>query len=73
MDIRMPVMDGLDAMKHLKSDSGTKGIPIIAVTAQAMAEDQEKALKVGADGIITKPVDIKALVNEIGRFLGVGV
>jgi len=73
MDLRMPVMDGLDAIARLKSDPETASIPIVAVTAQAMAEDKERALAAGADGVITKPVDVEQLIKEVARVVGVSV
>ena len=73
MDLRMPVMDGLDAIAHLKSDPETAAIPIVAVTAQAMVEDTERALAAGADGVVTKPVDVDQLTNELGRVVDVKV
>lgn len=72
MDIRMPVMDGCEAIRRLKSDPATKDIPIVAMTAQAMATDKQQALQAGADGFVTKPVDIDSLILEMERVLGVG-
>lgn len=70
MDLRMPVMNGLDATKLLKSDPATRDIPILAVTAQSAGEDSVRALDSCADGFITKPVDIKAFKREVERVLG---
>lgn len=71
MDLRMPIMDGFDAIERLKTDPTTKDIPIIAVTAQAMEEDRVRALHTGANGFVTKPVEIEAFSKELWRVLGV--
>jgi CheY-like chemotaxis protein len=73
MDLRMPVLDGFQAIERLKSDSATRDIPIIAVTAQAMEEDRVRSAQAGANGYVTKPVDIEVFKNEIGHVLGVRV
>ncbi len=73
MDLRMPVLDGFEAIRHLKSEPATKGIPILAVTAQAMEEDRTRSAQAGADGLITKPIDIEAFKTEMGRVLGTRV
>ena len=69
MDIRLPVMDGWEAAKRLKADAATSGIPIISLTAHAMAGDREKCLAVGADDYDTKPVDFKRLLGKIDALL----
>lgn len=65
MDIHMPVMDGLDAMRHLRADPEVAHIPIIALTALAMAGDSERCLEAGADEYVTKPVKLKRLLEVI--------
>ena len=69
MDVRLPGMDGLTAAGLLKRDAATRTIPIIALTAQAMKGDQEKALEAGCDGYITKPIDTRAFSHEVARAL----
>ena len=69
LDMSLPVMDGWDAARHLKSDETTKSIPIIALTAHAMAGDRDKALGAGCDDYDTKPVDIKRLLGKIESWL----
>ncbi len=73
MDLRMPVMDGFEAIRRLKTGPATKDIPILAVTAQAMAEDKELAVRAGANGFITKPIEVEVIKSEIARALGARV
>ena len=65
----MPGMDGYDGIQHLRSNSEYKNIPVIAVTAQAMAGDREKCLAAGADEYVSKPVDIDILFDILNRHL----
>lgn len=65
MDIQMPVMDGIEATKHIRQKTKFKNLPIIALTAHAMKGDQERCLHAGCNGYITKPVDQQKLVGEI--------
>jgi len=69
MDINMPGMDGLVATRLIKKNPLSAGIPIIALTAQAMAGDQEKALAAGCDDYLAKPALIKALGDKLGEWL----
>jgi CheY-like chemotaxis protein len=70
MDIGLPGIDGLEATRRLKAEPGTSAIPIVALTANAMAGDQEEALAAGCDEYDTKPVDITRLVGKIQALLG---
>jgi CheY-like chemotaxis protein len=67
MDIQMPVMDGLEATRILKSDPVTAGIAIIALTSAAMAGDREKAIQAGCDGFMSKPIDIHDFIEMVAR------
>jgi CheY-like chemotaxis protein len=69
MDLMLPVVDGWEATRRLKADRATAGIPVIAVTAQAMVGDRERALAAGCDGYVTKPLDIRALVALLREHL----
>ena len=65
MDMSLPVLSGWDATRHLKSDVGTRDIPVIALTAHAMSEDEEHARAAGCDDFDTKPVDLQRLLRKI--------
>ena len=69
LDISIPVMDGWEVARALKGDPGTAGIPIIALTAHAMAADRERAAEVGCDGYLAKPVEPRRVVEEVSRLL----
>ena len=69
MDLSLPVMDGWEATSTIKADSETNSIPIIVLTAHAMAGDREKALEAGADEYDTKPIDFKRLMGKINEFI----
>lgn len=65
MDLSLPVMDGWEATRCIKADPATQKIPVIALTAHAMAGDEQKALEAGCDAYDTKPVDFKRLLGKI--------
>jgi two-component system cell cycle response regulator DivK len=69
MDLHMPVLDGWDATRRLKGLPETRAIPIIALTADAMAGDREKALEAGCDDYDTKPVHLPRLLEKIKQLL----
>jgi len=69
MDIQMPVMDGLSAARLIKADITTGDIPIVATTAYAMKDDEEKVMEAGCNGYITKPIDIQVLLRTVEKFL----
>lgn len=70
MDISIPIIDGWEATQVLKHDPETRQIPIIALTAHALASDRERAMQVGCDGYLAKPCEPRAVVAEVQRFLG---
>jgi len=65
MDMSLPIIDGWEASRQLKADAAVATIPIIALTAHAMAEDREKALAAGCNEYETKPVDLASLLAKI--------
>ncbi len=69
MDMSLPVLDGWQATRQLKAAPETAGIPVIALTAHAMAGDQEKALAAGCDDYDTKPVELPGLLAKIEALL----
>ena len=70
LDMSLPVMDGWEAAGILKKNPVTQGVPIIALTANALSGDKEKALAAGCDDYDTKPVELKRLLGKIESFLG---
>ena len=70
MDMSLPVVDGWEATRRLKAGEPTKQIPIIALTAHAMAEDQRKAREAGCDDYDTKPIELPRLLEKIDALLG---
>ncbi len=70
LDMSLPVIDGWEAARQIKADSETRDIPIIALTAHAMAGDREKALEAGCDEYDTKPIELPRLLGKINLFLG---
>ncbi len=67
MDMSLPVMDGWEATTRLKADNATRMIPIVGLTAHAMIEDKQKALKAGCDDYATKPIEFENLIATIER------
>lgn len=73
LDISLPVMDGPEVLRQLRADAATRAIPVIALTAHAMAGDRERYLGLGFDSYVTKPiVDEHILIDEINRLLATG-
>ena len=72
MDLSLPEMDGWEATRLIKADADLAAIPVVALSAHAMAGDREKALAAGCDDFDTKPVDFARLLGKIGAQLGDG-
>ncbi len=69
MDMSLPVLDGWDATRQLKAAPETKSIPIIALTAHAMASDEQKAREAGCDDFDTKPIELTRLLEKMQRLV----
>jgi two-component system, cell cycle response regulator DivK len=69
MDLGLPVLDGLEATRRIKADAATRAIPLIALTANAMTTDKDKALEAGCDDFDTKPVDFDRLLGKMKALL----
>ncbi len=72
LDVRLPGMDGLAAVRMLKRDAATRHIPAVAMTAQAMIGDEEAARAAGFDAYVTKPIDTRAFPAMVARLLAQG-
>jgi CheY-like chemotaxis protein len=72
MDISIPEIDGWEATKILRADPATRDIPIIALTAHALADDRERASAVGFTAYLAKPIEPRAVVAEVRRWIGSG-
>jgi len=70
MDIALPGIDGLAATRALKSGPVTRGVPVVALTAQAMRAAAEAAARAGCDGFIAKPSSTRAFLRQVAAFLG---
>ncbi|HEX8409720.1 MAG TPA: response regulator [Thermoanaerobaculia bacterium] len=69
MDMSLPVMDGWEATRRMKADEALRHIPVIALTAHAMAHDRDKALEAGCDDYDTKPIELPRLLVKIETLL----
>jgi CheY-like chemotaxis protein len=69
MDMSLPVIDGWEAARQIKAEASTQSIPLIALTAHAMAGDRDKALQAGCDDFDTKPIELSRLLDKMDRLL----
>ena len=72
MDLQLPGIDGTEAMRRLRDGPLADDVPVVAVTAFAMAEDQANAARAGFDGYIEKPISVRGLVDQVRGFLDGG-
>ena len=70
MDIQLPGMDGVAALRELRALPQTAAVPVVAVTAFAMKDDRERLLAAGFDGYLEKPIDVRALPSTVNSYLG---
>jgi two-component system, cell cycle response regulator DivK len=69
MDLQLPGIDGMEALRRLRESPRTADIPVVAVTAQAMKQDRERALEAGFNGYIEKPISVRAFPDQVRSFL----
>jgi len=69
MDLQLPGIDGMEALRRLRESPRTADIPVVAVTAQAMKQDRERALAAGFNGYIEKPISVRAFPGQVRGFL----
>jgi len=72
MDLQLPGIDGMEALRRLRESPRTADIPVVAVTAQAMKQDRERALDAGFNGYIEKPISVRAFPDQVRGFLSGG-
>src|SRR4030095_12461756 len=70
MDIQLPGMSGIEALKHLRADKATAAIPVVAVTASVMQQDRKLITEAGFDGYVGKPINIKEFLDAVRTALG---
>lgn len=73
MDLQLPGIDGAEALRQLRQSEPARSVPVIAVTAFAMKNDQERASLAGFDGYLAKPINVRAFPSQIRAFLADGV
>ena len=69
MDLQLPGIDGMEALRQLRASPRTADIPVVAVTAQAMKQDRERALEAGFNGYVEKPISVRAFPDQVRSFL----
>jgi two-component system cell cycle response regulator DivK len=69
MDIHLPGIDGIEALRRLRADAGTRDIPVLAVTASAMTHDRQKILAAGFDGYQSKPISVRPFLAAVRETL----
>jgi len=70
MDIQLPDIDGITALAQIRADPETKGIPVLAVSASVMPDDQQRIAASGFDAFVTKPINVKQFVETVEKFVG---
>jgi two-component system cell cycle response regulator DivK len=72
MDIQLPGMSGIEALKALRANPATAAIPVVAITASVMQQDRQQIMSAGFDGFIEKPINLKALFDTVKKSVGQG-
>jgi two-component system, cell cycle response regulator DivK len=70
MDIQLPDIDGITALGQIRADPVTQKIPVVAVSASVMPDDQQRIVASGFDAYVTKPINVKSFVETVERFVG---
>ena len=69
MDIQLPDIDGIEALRRIRAEASLDAVPVLAVSASVMPDDQQKIISSGFDAFITKPINLKQFVETVQRFL----
>jgi len=72
MDIPLPGIDGIEALRRIRADSKASRIPVVALTASVMADDRERFDKAGFDGFLAKPIDVKTFNDQVMQLIAKG-
>ena len=72
MDIQLPDIDGIEALRRIREDASLDAIPVVAVSASVMPDDQQKIINSGFDAFVTKPINLKQFLDTVKRFLAYG-
>jgi two-component system cell cycle response regulator DivK len=72
MDIQLPDIDGIEALRRIRADASLDNVPVVAVSASVMPDEQQKIVRSGFDAFITKPITLKPFVETVDRFLKQG-
>ncbi len=72
MDLQLPGIDGVEALRRIRADHAHPPVPVVAVTAFAMVDDRERAFRSGFDGYVEKPISVRGLLQQITDFLSLG-
>ena len=72
MDIQLPGMNGIDALKALRADPKTAAIPVVAITASVMQQDRQQIMNAGFDGFIEKPINVRGLLETVQKTVAAG-
>ena len=72
MDIQLPGMNGIQALKKLREDAATRAIPVLAFTASVMPQDRREIMEAGFDGFLAKPINLKEFIASVAKALGAG-
>ena len=72
MDLQLPGMNGIQALKKLREDAATRAIPVLAFTASVMPQDRREIMEAGFDGFLAKPINLKEFIASVAKALGAG-